>query len=202
MMAWFHFHSSFFIAPCCLLRPHFSILISYFILHFCLLHFRQLSPSLSLLSTEGKTLAASRDAKFIETSSGIQHNVDELLVGILKQVSPRAEQSPGYARVEPSPSLSFLPAGLVCGYLGLGAKYTQLIDACENCAGNNLNGFVVALWGRVALLATVRVVMWWGRTRTRFRNGMLINENWADPGGETETDGQGDRLCRRGRLPG
>lgn len=36
---------------------------------------------------EGKALAASRDAKFIETSSGIQHNVDELLVGILKQVS-------------------------------------------------------------------------------------------------------------------
>lgn len=38
---------------------------------------------------EGKALAQSRDAKFIETSSGIQHNVDELLVGILKQVSTR-----------------------------------------------------------------------------------------------------------------
>lgn len=37
-------------------------------------------------SVEGKALAASHDAKFIETSSGIQHNVDELLVGILKQV--------------------------------------------------------------------------------------------------------------------
>lgn len=36
---------------------------------------------------EGKSLAQSRDAKFIETSSGIQHNVDELLVGILKQVT-------------------------------------------------------------------------------------------------------------------
>lgn len=36
---------------------------------------------------EGKSLAAARDAKFIETSSGIQHNVDELLVGILKQVT-------------------------------------------------------------------------------------------------------------------
>ncbi|XP_011193932.1 uncharacterized protein Rem1_0 isoform X2 [Zeugodacus cucurbitae] len=35
---------------------------------------------------EGKALAASHDAKFIETSSGIQHNVDELLVGILKQM--------------------------------------------------------------------------------------------------------------------
>ncbi|XP_046687914.1 GTP-binding protein GEM-like, partial [Homalodisca vitripennis] len=38
---------------------------------------------------EGKALAASRDCKFIETSSGIQHNVDELLVGILKQIRLR-----------------------------------------------------------------------------------------------------------------
>lgn len=35
---------------------------------------------------EGKALATSRECKFIETSSGIQHNVDELLVGVLKQV--------------------------------------------------------------------------------------------------------------------
>ena len=35
--------------------------------------------------TEGKALACAHDCKFIETSSGIQHNVDELLVGILKQ---------------------------------------------------------------------------------------------------------------------
>lgn len=42
-----------------------------------------------MLRLEGKSLAASRDAKFIETSSGIQHNVDELLVGILKQVYNR-----------------------------------------------------------------------------------------------------------------
>lgn len=40
-----------------------------------------------LIKLDGKQLAASRDVKFIETSSGIQHNVDELLVGILKQVS-------------------------------------------------------------------------------------------------------------------
>lgn len=36
--------------------------------------------------SDGKSMAMSRDAKFIETSSGIQHNVDELLVGVLKQV--------------------------------------------------------------------------------------------------------------------
>uniref|UniRef100_W8C1L6 GTP-binding protein REM 1 n=1 Tax=Ceratitis capitata TaxID=7213 RepID=W8C1L6_CERCA len=39
-----------------------------------------------ITTQEGKALAASHDAKFIETSSGIQHNVDELLVGILKQM--------------------------------------------------------------------------------------------------------------------
>ncbi|CAH1392709.1 unnamed protein product [Nezara viridula] len=42
-----------------------------------------------ITNTEGKSLAASRDCKYIETSSGIQHNVDELLVGILKQIRLR-----------------------------------------------------------------------------------------------------------------
>lgn len=46
-----------------------------------------LARSRVIPSAEGKALAKSIDAKFIETSSGIQHNVDELLVGILKQVS-------------------------------------------------------------------------------------------------------------------
>lgn len=38
---------------------------------------------------EGKSLASSLNCKFIETSSGLQHNVDELLVGILKQIRLR-----------------------------------------------------------------------------------------------------------------
>lgn len=46
-----------------------------------------LARSRVIPTSEGKALAKSIDAKFIETSSGIQHNVDELLVGILKQVS-------------------------------------------------------------------------------------------------------------------
>ncbi|KAL5286747.1 REM1 family protein [Megaselia abdita] len=45
-----------------------------------------LARSRAISSQDGKTLAMSRDAKFIETSSGIQHNVDELLVGVLKQI--------------------------------------------------------------------------------------------------------------------
>jgi hypothetical protein len=42
---------------------------------------------------EGKSLACAHDCKFIETSSGIQHNVDELLVGSLKQCRLRDEKS-------------------------------------------------------------------------------------------------------------
>ena len=41
---------------------------------------RQVTPE------EGKELAHCYDAKFIETSAGLEHNVDELLVGVLKQI--------------------------------------------------------------------------------------------------------------------
>ena len=40
---------------------------------------------------EGKQVAMDHDCKFIETSSGIQHNVDELLVGVLKQIRLRED---------------------------------------------------------------------------------------------------------------
>ncbi|XP_044263648.1 uncharacterized protein LOC123010647 isoform X2 [Tribolium madens] len=48
-----------------------------------------LARSRVITANEGKALAVARDCKFIETSSGIQHNVDELLVGILKQIRLR-----------------------------------------------------------------------------------------------------------------
>lgn len=39
-----------------------------------------------LIVSEGKNLATSYECKFIETSVGINHNVDELLVGLLTQI--------------------------------------------------------------------------------------------------------------------
>ncbi|XP_028169011.1 uncharacterized protein LOC114358994 [Ostrinia furnacalis] len=45
-----------------------------------------LARARQVTTNEGKALATTKDSKFIETSSGIQHNVDELLVGILKQI--------------------------------------------------------------------------------------------------------------------
>lgn len=45
------------------------------------------------INTAGKSLATSFDCKYIETSSGMQHNVDELLVGILKQIRLRIQMA-------------------------------------------------------------------------------------------------------------
>ena len=44
-----------------------------------------------LLHIEGKELASSYNGKFIETSAGLKHNVDELLVGVLKQILLRVQ---------------------------------------------------------------------------------------------------------------
>ena len=52
-----------------------------------------LERSRQVATTEGKELARSYDAKFIETSAGLKHNVDELLVGVLKQILLRQESS-------------------------------------------------------------------------------------------------------------
>ena len=52
-----------------------------------------LERSRQVTGEEGKELARSYDAKFIETSAGLQHNVDELLVGVLKQILLRQDQT-------------------------------------------------------------------------------------------------------------
>ena len=54
---------------------------------------------LLLFLAEGKNLAISFGAKFIETSAGLQHNVDELLVGVLKQIRLRLEMLFGCALI-------------------------------------------------------------------------------------------------------
>ncbi|XP_039750586.1 uncharacterized protein LOC120626862 isoform X2 [Pararge aegeria] len=67
-----------------------------------------LARARQVTTNEGKALATSKDSKFIETSSGIQHNVDELLVGILKQIrlkeSREKKQAKKIAKQETKPS--------------------------------------------------------------------------------------------------
>lgn len=43
---------------------------------------------------DGKCLACTYRAKFVEVSVGINHNVDELLVGTLTQIRLKKEQNP------------------------------------------------------------------------------------------------------------
>ncbi|KOB70310.1 Uncharacterized protein OBRU01_07830 [Operophtera brumata] len=52
----------------------------------------------AVILVEGKALATSYECKFIETSVGINHNVDELLVGLLTQI--RLKQQHAAARAE------------------------------------------------------------------------------------------------------
>ena len=63
-----------------------------------------LIPNLVIIA-EGKKLATSFGAKFIETSAGLQHNVDELLVGVLKQIRLRQAKS------QPNEDSPFGPLG-------------------------------------------------------------------------------------------
>ncbi|XP_075165340.1 rad, Gem/Kir family member 1 isoform X3 [Haematobia irritans] len=50
-----------------------------------------LARSRSISADEGKAMATAYDCKFIETSVGINHNVDELLVGLLSQIRLKLE---------------------------------------------------------------------------------------------------------------
>ena len=45
-----------------------------------------------MLTSEGKDLATAYEAKYIETSCVLKHNVDELLVGVTKQILLRKDK--------------------------------------------------------------------------------------------------------------
>ena len=53
------------------------------------------SCSANYLDADGKDQATALDAKFLETSSALNHNVDELLVGATKQMLLRKKQEGG-----------------------------------------------------------------------------------------------------------
>ena len=51
-----------------------------------------------LFVSAGRKLALSLQCKFIETSSGLDHNVDELLVGIFAQVQLNPKRNRGHSK--------------------------------------------------------------------------------------------------------
>uniref|UniRef100_A0A182PKR2 GTP-binding protein GEM n=1 Tax=Anopheles epiroticus TaxID=199890 RepID=A0A182PKR2_9DIPT len=63
-----------------------------------------LARSRAVSSQDGKCLACTHKIKFIEVSVAINHNVDELLAGILSQIRLKREQSAVQGVREPSSS--------------------------------------------------------------------------------------------------
>ncbi|KAH8389203.1 hypothetical protein KR200_000342, partial [Drosophila serrata] len=71
-----------------------------------------LARSRLVTSEEGKAMATAYDCKFIETSVGINHNVDELLVGLLSQIRLKLE-NPEKSRWVERASLNFYLASIL-----------------------------------------------------------------------------------------
>lgn len=63
---------------------------------------------------EGKAMATAYDCKFIETSVGINHNVDELLVGLLTQIRLKLE-NPEKSRFVNICYMFFFPRNVIYG---------------------------------------------------------------------------------------
>ncbi|GBP77671.1 GTP-binding protein REM 2 [Eumeta japonica] len=71
-----------------------------------------LARSRAVSTQDGKCLACTYKAKFIEVSVGINHNVDELLVGILNQIRLKQKQYAEGGR-ESSPAHWYKSRGVV-----------------------------------------------------------------------------------------
>ncbi|EAT33385.1 AAEL014340-PA [Aedes aegypti] len=61
-----------------------------------------LARSRAVSSQDGKCLACTHRIKFIEVSVAINHNVDELLAGVLSQIRLKKEQCATQGCIEPS----------------------------------------------------------------------------------------------------
>ncbi|XP_031768593.2 GTP-binding protein REM 1 [Galleria mellonella] len=72
-----------------------------------------LARSRAVSTQDGKCLACTYKAKFIEVSVGINHNVDELLVGILNQIRLKQQQYSADGGRESSPAHWYKSRGVV-----------------------------------------------------------------------------------------
>ncbi|XP_049874275.1 GTP-binding protein REM 1 [Pectinophora gossypiella] len=72
-----------------------------------------LARSRAVSTQDGKCLACTYKAKFIEVSVGINHNVDELLVGILTQIRLKKQQYSAEGGRESSPAHWYKSRGVV-----------------------------------------------------------------------------------------
>ncbi|XP_075979020.1 rad, Gem/Kir family member 3 [Anticarsia gemmatalis] len=99
-----------------------------------------LARSRAVSTQDGKCLACTYKAKFIEVSVGINHNVDELLVGILNQIRLKRQQYQESGR-ESSPAHWYKSRGVVRASMKARQMFTWIFgkedSKFKNC--ENLN---------------------------------------------------------------
>lgn len=79
-----------------------------------------------LFFSEGKKVAHQHDAKYIETSVTLHHHIDELLVGILRQI--RIKLNVIYPEVTQSKNNKKGPRGLLKRLFRLSRKNEELVE--------------------------------------------------------------------------
>lgn len=92
-------------------------------------------------------MATGYDCKFIETSVGINHNVDELLVGILTQIRLKAERgaTQGPLLLIPQPALAKRPKSPTS--CGPSAAFPKL-RGTRTSASLKVKGLLSKVWSR------------------------------------------------------
>lgn len=100
-----------------------------------------LARSRAISTQDGKCLACTYKAKFIEVSVGINHNVDELLVGILNQIRLKRQQYSAEGGRESSPAHWYKSRGVVRASMKARQMFTWIFgkedSKFKNC--ENLN---------------------------------------------------------------
>ncbi|XP_047026637.1 GTP-binding protein REM 1 isoform X1 [Helicoverpa zea] len=98
-----------------------------------------LARSRAVSTQDGKCLACTYKAKFIEVSVGINHNVDELLVGILNQIRLKRQQYTAEGGRESSPAHWYKSRGVVRASMKARQMFTWIFGKedskfknCEN----------------------------------------------------------------------
>lgn len=111
-----------------------------------------------LPSTEGKSIACSYECKFIETSAAINHNVDELLVGMVSQIRLKSRQKEELNNRPPmkqlaSPSTSpFKKGGSMKGSFRSSMKTKGLINRLLGKSGRSKScDNLHVLWRKLAV---------------------------------------------------